>query len=192
MKVYFSGSRLYADKFKEQYEKIRQSLVKLGCQIIDMSVAGVAKDVYEIDDKEKKKRYSQFLKNLDKGDLSLFEATYPSTISIGHEITLAIQKGKPVIIMYREGTENEPKMFRGLDSEKVIWVAYSDTNIQARVKEALEKAMSMADVRFNFFVSPKLLNYLDFVSKKRMIPRSVFLRDLIEREMKKDKEFKSE
>jgi hypothetical protein len=45
-------------------------------------------------------------------------------------------------------------------------------------------------VRFNFFVSPKILTYLDWVGQKRMIPKSVFLRNLIEREMKKDRDFK--
>jgi len=32
---------------------------------------------------------------------------------------------------------------------------------------------------------------LDWVAQKRMQPRSVFLRNLIDREMKKDKEFKA-
>jgi len=54
----------------------------------------------------------------------------------------------------------------------------------------LEEAKRRMDVRFNFFVSPKILAYLDWVAQKRMVPRSVFLRNLIEKEMKKDKGFR--
>jgi hypothetical protein len=61
--------------------------------------------------------------------------------------------------------------------EKILW-------------DSLKEAKCLIDMRFNFFVSPKILNYLDWVGHKRMIPKSVFLRNLIEREMKKDREFK--
>jgi len=54
----------------------------------------------------------------------------------------------------------------------------------------MELANKNIDVRFNFFVSPKIISYLDWVSKNRMVPRSVFLRELIEKEMKKDKDFR--
>ena len=69
-------------------------------------------------------------------------------------------------------------------------VEYTEENIEETIREALNKIKDYSDVRFNFFVSPKILNYLDWIAQKRMIPRSVFLRNLIEREIKKDKEFK--
>lgn len=62
-------------------------------------------------------------------------------------------------------------------------------NLDGILAKAVEDAMKHADVRFNFFVSPKILAYLDWVAQKRMIPRSVYLRNLIEKEMKKNKDF---
>ena len=87
----------------------------------------------------------------------------------------------PVIIRFNS-------FLLGLKSEKVIWVEYNDNNLKEVLTEALVKAKDQSDVRFNFFVSPKILNYLDWIAKKRMTPRSVFLRDLIEKEMKKDED----
>jgi hypothetical protein len=69
------------------------------------------------------------------------------------------------------------KEYRSDNMEKIIW-------------DSLKEAKGLIDMRFNFFVSPKILNYLDWIGRKRMIPKSVFLRNLIEREMKKEKEFK--
>ena len=66
----------------------------------------------------------------------------------------------------------------------------SCSNVEKNILESMKKAKGLIDMRFNFFVSPKILNYLDWVGQKRMIPKSVFLRNLIEREMKKEKEFK--
>ena len=68
---------------------------------------------------------------------------------------------------------------------------YDKQNIENLLDKATEEAKKEIDVRFNFFVSPKILTYLDWVAQKRMIPRSVFLRNLIEREIKKEKEFKN-
>ncbi len=189
MKIYFSGSRLFSDKFEDVYSVVREIINQEGYTLVDRTEGGVPGDVYKIDSSERKKRYVSFIKALDACDISVFEASYPSTLHIGHEITLAIEKGRPVVVLYSDGDEKEPVLFRGINSDKLIWVKYNSKNLKTVLTNALEEAKKMQDVRFNFFVSPKILEYLDFVAKKRMIPRSVFLRDLIEKEMKKDKEF---
>ena len=103
-------------------------------------------------------------------------------------VNFALENGKVVILL----TQNKslPTIFRTIQSDKLITVVYDATSVEKSLREALEKAREVSDVRFNFFVSPKILSYLDWVAKHRMIPRSVFLRDLIEREMRKDKGFR--
>ena len=51
-----------------------------------------------------------------------------------------------------------------------------------------DRRLGVSDMRFNF-CQPKILNALTWVSEKR-IPKAVFLRHLIEREIKKEREFK--
>lgn len=191
MKVYFSGSRLFFEEFKDIYHKIVTCLDMEGLSVVDMTkfrmdIGGNATE------KEKLESYAFFLKSLNSADICVFEASYPSTIHLGHEITLAIQKGRPVIILYKDDPKHEPLVLRGIDSDKVLWMAYTPENLKKKLSEAIEEAKKMQDVRFNFFVSPKILEYLDWVAKKRMIPRAVFLRELIEKEMKKDKGFGQE
>jgi hypothetical protein len=45
------------------------------------------------------------------------------------------------------------------------------------------------DTRFNFFISPKIGNFLDWIAKKKKLPRAVYLRKLIEDDMDKNKEY---
>jgi len=190
MKVFFSGSRNFKEEYGKRYQEIIRVLKSEGLEVFDNTVIRIPKEVVKFPEEEKVAIYHNFVKLMDKSEVCVFEASYPSTIHIGHEITLAIEKNKPVIILYSDKPGCEPMLFRGLNSERVIWVSYNEENVSELLKEALNKAKKIIDVRFNFFVSPKILNYLDWVAQKRMIPRSVFLRNLIEREMKKDKEFK--
>jgi hypothetical protein len=64
--------------------------------------------------------------------------------------------------------------------------------LEEKLKGALERAKEQSDIRFNFFVTPQILSYLSWLSGRKRIPRAVFLRTLIEREMKKDTEYKKE
>jgi len=188
MKVYFSASRFYKEENIENYNAILEVLKNSGLDISDGSSTRTSKLGYIMPEKEKEDLYRSVVKMMDKSDLCVFEASYPSTLHIGHEITLALEKNKPVIGLHLAG--REPILFKGMKNTKIKWIQYTSENLRQLLLEAIEEAKRNIDVRFNFFVSPKILAYLDWIAQKRMIPRSVFLRNLIEREMKKDKEFK--
>jgi len=55
----------------------------------------------------------------------------------------------------------------------------------------LHYANKQQDSRFNFFINPKLLAYLDWIARSKRLPRAVFLRKLIEDRMKQDVEYLS-
>ena len=187
MKIYFSASRLYKEQYSDNYKKIVKVLKESGSQLLDNTYFKPSPSGFVMPEGDRKSLYRSMVKNMDRADFCVFEASYPSTLHIGHEITLAMEKSKPVVVLYTKG--HEPILFKGMDKEKVIWIEYNDDNLEKQLNEAIEMSKKEVDVRFNFFVSPKILGYLDWVAQKRMIPRSVFLRDLIEREMRKDKEF---
>ncbi|HOZ81110.1 MAG TPA: hypothetical protein PK370_02735 [Candidatus Woesebacteria bacterium] len=188
MKIYFSASRLYKESYFDNYQKIVKVLKSSGGNVFDNTGFVASPSGYEMPDEERKKLYQTMLKGIEKADFCVFEASYPSTIHIGHEITIALEKSKPVIVLYTKN--HEPILFKGIDNDKINWIEYNDKNIEDRIGKAIEEAKKNVDVRFNFFVNPKILTFLDWIAKEKKIPRSVFLRDLIEREMKKEKDFK--
>lgn len=185
MKVYFSAARVFKNELLENYTQILEVLKDEGCTVFENTVNHKNKSTLEMSDNEKVDNYRQIIKWIDKSDFCVMEASFPSTLHIGHEITISIDKNKPTIVLFEKG--KMPAQFMGLKNDRLIWVEYELGKVKQALAKAIEETRDLMDVRFNFFVSPKILNYLDWVAKEKKVPRSVFLRGLIEKEMKKDK-----
>jgi 2'-deoxynucleoside 5'-phosphate N-hydrolase len=190
MKVCFVASIKNKEANLRYYEEIIKVLKDTGDRVFCEHVMNNSQE--KLDSLNEDKRV-QFHKNImdqiKKSDLVVAEITSQS-LSVGFLISMALDLSKPTILLYRGNSK--PNIISTLEeSDKLLVRSYKDENeIEKILVDCLNVAKGKSDVRFNFFVSPKILNYLDWIAQKRMIPRSVFLRNLIEREMKKDKEFK--
>lgn len=186
MKVFFSAATAQKEELEQSCARIVVVLKEMGHEIVkdttaDFSVI-VSKSV-----KERTDYYKKVIKWIARSDVVVIEASYPSTLDIGHEITIALEKGKQVLGLYQDGYE--PSFLLGLQDEKLIWVKYSNASLVDDLKYALDLISEKIDTRFNFFISPKIGAYLDWVSKKKRAPRAVYLRRLIEEDMKQNKEY---
>lgn len=191
MKVFFVASPRAIQKesglYQEMYEAVRSNCSKMVGKMV-LEFTGIdLEGFYNRSHKERIEHYKRTMAYVKEADVVVVEVSEHS-MSMGYIVNKALEASKPVIALYREGFE--PYFFSGIENEKLVIVKYKKNNFREMIADAFEKIRSLSDVRFNFFVSPKILAYLDWVAKRRMIPRSVFLRDLIEREMKKDKEFR--
>jgi len=190
MKIYFTASLRGKKEFGENYVKIVHLLEEEGYSVYsDHILKTNFVDIENQDKDEVRKAYRKLGEEIKKSDIFVAEVSTQS-LSVGHEISEAMNMNKPVVVLYMG--DHRPSLLFGADYDKLQIIKYDNDTLGTQLAKAIEEAKQHSDVRFNFFVSPKILTYLDFVAQKRMIPRSVFLRDLIEREMKKDKEFKSQ
>ena len=189
MQIYFVASSRLVDKDKDIYAQMYKTISLEHKMVSDKVWKWVKSGVTDLrgDEQAKKENYNETLKAINKADVVIMEITGHS-MSMGYILSKALEINKPVIAMYRD--DAEPVFIAGIGDPKLVMAAYNSTNVEKVIWESLKKAKSLIDVRFNFFVSPKILTYLDWVGQKRMIPKSVFLRNLIEREMKKEREFK--
>jgi hypothetical protein len=191
MKIYFTAAISAMDKYAENYRKIVSLLEKAGHQIKSDHILGAnIGDILGEDDEKKIEYYKNFLKWLNSADAVIAEASFPSTVHIGHEISLALEKGKPVVVLYTKS--KMPVFLQGVKSDKLFLLEYSLDDLGQVIDDALEDARDQMDVRFNFFVSPKIVGFLDWVAKKKKMPRAVYLRRLIEQDMEKNKDFSEE
>ena len=191
MKIYFIASSRLVGVNPKLYSKIYGYLSDQGKMVSDKVMRWVRmgiKDVSQSPVKFTKENYIQSLGAVKKSDVIVMEVTGHS-MSMGYLISKALEMNKPVVALHKK--EYIPVFIKGIGDQKLMICEYSEENVEEVIEKALKKASSLVDVRFNFFISPKILNYLDWVASKKMLPRSVFLRNLIEREMKKDKEFKA-
>ena len=190
MQVYFVASSRLVEKDKGLYRKMFDCIADgnkmVSDKVLKWTKIGV-KDLRDEPLKVKRENYEQSIKCLKKAELVVMEVSGHS-MSAGYLISQALDMNKPVIALYK--AEVKPVFIGGIANQKLFLVEYTQDNVEEVLKTNLKKVASLVDVRFNFFVNPKILTYLDWVTQKKMIPKSVFLRNLIEREMKKDREFK--
>ena len=191
MKLYFVASARLVDIDPKLYSRMYSCLSTEGKMVSDKVMRWVkkgVKDMSGVPQKIKRENYIESINSVKKADVVIMEVSGHS-MSMGYLISNALEMNKPVIALHKK--EHVPVFIKGIGDPKLIISEYDSENVEQVIKEAVKKADTLIDVRFNFFVNPKILNYLDWVAQKRMQPRSVFLRSLIEREMKKDKEFKA-
>lgn len=190
MKVFFVASPRSANKEPDLFLRINNLLSKETTLLGDMVpkwTKGSVSSFYNGAHKERVDHFKKTMEYVKKADAVFVELSEHS-MSMGYIVNKALENSKPVVALYKKGFE--PYFFSGIEDSRLLIVEYTEENLDEVIKEALDKIKDHSDVRFNFFVSPKILAYLDWIAQNRMVPRSVFLRNLIEREMKKDKEFK--
>jgi len=190
MKIFFIASPRAVIKEPDLFKKIAKVLSKdnkmLGEMVLEWT-KGDVEDFYAGTHEERIEHYKKTMDYVKKADVVVVDVSLHS-MSMGYIVNKGLEASKPVIALYKRG--NDPYFFSGIQDQKLQIVAYDENNVEKVLAGALNNVSGLMDVRFNFFVSPKILNYLDWVAQKRMVPRSVFLRDLIEKEMRKDKEFR--
>lgn len=136
--------------------------------------------------------HSNILKNIQKSDIVVSEVS-SNSLSVGYLLSYAASSGKPLLVFYHSKTD-EPNLFRSLakNSSKIFLVKYSSLDeLNSLILEYVEYAKDQVDVRFNFFIPPSIGNYLDWISKTKKVPRSVYLRNLIEKDMTKNEKYHS-
>lgn len=187
MKIYFIASLSGREEYGGNYQKIIEALRSLGHTILSEHVLKTEPGkLEEVSKKEEQQFYKQVQNWINEADVIVAEVSHPST-NVGHEISLGLSKNKPVVMLHMP--DQKPILFEGLDSEKVQLIAYDPDTIDQDLKYALDFASEQQDTRFNFFISPKHQNYLDWIAKNKKIPRSVFLRRLIEQHMEENEEY---
>lgn len=191
MKLYFVASSRLVGADPKLYGKMYSFLSREGKMVSDKVMKWIKRGIKDLSVAPLKTTRDNYIKSIEavkKADIIIMEVTGHS-MSMGYLISKALELNKPVVALHKK--EHPPIFIKGINDQKLIICEYESENVEEIMGEALKRANSMVDVRFNFFVNTKILNYLDWVAQKRMQPRSVFLRNLIEREMRKDKEFKS-
>lgn len=184
MKVYFTAAISQINEFGGMYKRIAKLIKDKGHELESGNLFSMTKtSIVVTDEKTRLEWYNQSMKNITKSDMIVVEISMPSTVNVGHELSVALDKGLPVLALYRE--DRDPIFLRGTKNDKLQVVSYNATNLEAVLSAGIDYASEQMDSRFNFFVSPKIVNYLDWVSKKRRLPRAVYLRKLIEKDMEK-------
>lgn len=184
MKVYFTASLRGMQFYEQYYHELYTQIEKLGYNHLDKEIFALNRVQYysELETTGREQNvdlYKRKMKALQLADICVFEVSLHS-LSIGFQIEKALNYLKPTIVLYLE--DNKPYFLDGIDNEKLILSSYNSKNIHDKLKKCFEIAHKKKEQRFNFFLSPDLLNYLEEASRKRATSKSMYVRNLIEKD----------
>lgn len=147
MKIYFTASLHGRQKYQHNYETIVKILQELGHTVKAEHIITENKKWVEeafFSEEANKRFYPMMINWLNKSDIVVAEVSYPS-VNVGHEITLASSKGKPVIVLYC--SENTPHLLEGMDSDRLLVIKYNLDSLKQELKEAIEFLKKKQDER---------------------------------------------
>ncbi|OGL54274.1 hypothetical protein A3K55_02430 [Candidatus Shapirobacteria bacterium RBG_13_44_7] len=187
MKVYFTASVTGKQLYDENYRKIVECLRDYGYELMENDIleSDVRQKMYGWAEKELRENYERIMGLARKSDIVVAEVSYPSA-SVGLEVSNALGMGKPVVLLHVSG--KRAVLVEGIKSERLQIIEYDMDNLKKLLKQTMVEAEKMLDVRFNFFISPKLLDFLNWIAKEKGTTKSAFVRELIKREMERIKE----
>jgi hypothetical protein len=191
MKVYFTASIYHRGEMLEEYKAIISSLKKLGVSkiysedLVDIPLA----EALSTSDNRRERWLATWRKYIHDCDFVVAEISYPSTVNIGFEINNILERGKPVIGLFKEG--KDPIFTSELHSKRLIKSSYTKENLKEVLAWAIEEVKEIINKRFTFLVPPEISDFLEDSYKSHGITASDLIRDLVKKEMTKlDKEKK--
>lgn len=188
MKVFFTCSARANTELKENYKRIFSTIVSKGNTHVDNYSDTIdPQKVYVGSHEENLKLYKRAMDCIRLADVIVLEVSTHS-LSMGYLLQQGLSQGKPVIALYLD--KNLPVFAAGIDNEKLQLIEYNSSNLEEELSLALDNAQMNTDVRFNFFISPEISRFLDWISQVKKIPRSVYLRSLIQKDLDSNTQFR--
>ncbi len=192
MHIYFVAAVSALPDHRSMYERIIRALEDGENKVYSEHIMGLkdGTDDPEPAQESSETYFSQMVQRINSSDLVVAEVSNP-TNNIGQEIAYALQRSKPVLGLYNEAVTKKvkPLLVGGTDDTLVVR-PYSDKNLENIVREGLHEARSSLTEKFSFTITPMIGDYLEWISKKKNMPRSKYLRSLVEEKVRRDKEYK--
>jgi hypothetical protein len=188
MKIFFNASLRGRKQYEDNYHLIVSVLKKFGSgEVITPIDMGSPESVEKETSQEAESYFNQLIKWISDCDIAVFEVSYSST-GIGHEIAVALNKDKSVIALHIAGKKQY--ILESICNEKLQVIEYSPNILSKLISEAIQFAKDQQDIRFTFFIQPEIQKYLDLIAENHGISRSEHIRELLLKEMKKNKQLR--
>ena len=182
MIVYFTASIVGKKKYLSNYLKIIEVVKNKNFSIISDHIISTTESQIHFETKEERLKFSEQLEKwISSCDFMIAETSFPS-ISVGYEISVALKLGKPVLILFSEG--HPPSLFAHHKDERLVCEKYTSKILKDIIDDFLNYIQGTEETRFTFFITPKIALHLEEISKKEKMPKSVYLRKLIEKDMR--------
>jgi len=190
MRVHFACSTSKLDKYKENYLNICKNIKKFG-HIISRDWIDEAIKYYEQRkvDVDREEIYTKMVESILTSDVVVVEGTV-SSLSVGHQITIALNKNKPVLFLVCQNGDEKAhfsnSFIDGIKSPLLTSSMYTLENLEETMEDFFNKNKNGTTVKFNIVLTKEIDNYLDWASFAHKINKSEHVRKIIQKYMDED------
>lgn len=192
MKIYFACSSAGLPRYIKEYNLIRETIKGLNNKIIfdwiDRSYNQVNKNQLSKD--VDVNIHEEGINAIGSADTLIADVSF-SSASVGFQVGLALSRKIPVLCIYSEefGEKEAPQVIQAIKSPLLMIKSYTKKSLKKVVKEFFNDLPENKLIKFNFIVTPKISEYLNWGSVKSEISKSDFLREIVEKVIDSDSEF---
>lgn len=190
MKISFAASIRGKKKYNQNYQIIIDYLINEG-HLVYHTLSLSEEKLLSLNVSQRTKIFQNFYKCINRSDLLIAECSFPS-INVAYEISYAIKQGKSVIVLHLKDNDGAVLELRDpiFASESISIYEYTEKNLVNTLKSALEYVQPQLDKRFTIIIPSITMAQLEKVSKERKIPKAVYIRQLIEKDLLRSKRLK--
>lgn len=193
MKVFFTCPTKSIAKYGQCYRTIRDEIISLGHKInrdwIDYSINVAKRGNHDIPSHG---LYQDVMSAILTADVIVVDATIKS-MSLGHQITYALQKGKPVLLLRRKKkNESFKKLFvEGSNSKDLTTAEYKTIkDIPKILKQFFRKYKNKSQRRFNLALTSSQDTYINWASFYYRKTKTEVIQEAIDKLAERDSSFK--
>lgn len=179
MKVFYTASYYGKQKYQQHYDMVLKAIESTGVELISPEKGNYKKLLtrrnIERLKKDRRIHYEAIRKGIIWADAVIIEISNED-FQLGHEATLAVSVKKHVLCLSIHEDFSEK-----INHQYFHGAKYNQFNVEEVVVDFIERAKKeRLSERFNCFLSPRQLEYLDKVAAKQSIGMSEYVRLLID------------
>lgn len=185
MNIYFTASVSAKQKYLMEYRNVISYLESFGHTVLSKHITDITESQIQEESREEILKFQTKVEQwIKKCDCVIADTSFPS-VSVGYEIALALRIGKPILVFFGEG--GPPSLLSYYKDEKLITERYNEKNYKEVIDNFINFVRGKNELRFTFFITPAIAVFLDEVTRKEKLPKAVYIRKLIEKDMKHHK-----
>lgn len=183
MRIGFLTSHRGQKQFEKEHRAIVAHFEKLGHEVVH-SLDTTIEKLLPLSYPEREAIFVHFYQELENCDLIFAECSLQST-QVGFGLAQLRAKGKPIVLLSIKGAAGElaPKGDTYSNVENAMVSEYTYETLSEVLNEALDFMESRIDKRFTIIFPGHLLAKLEEVARKKKLPKAVYIRQLIEKEL---------
>lgn len=192
MKIYFACSSAGLPKYIKEYNLIREAIKSFNNKIIfdwiDRTFNSANNN--HLSKNEEINIHEEGINAIASADALIADVSF-SSASVGFQVGLALSRKIPVLCIYSEefGEKEAPQVIQAIKSPMLLIKSYTEKSLKKVVKEFFNELPENKLIKFNFIITPKISEYLNWGSEKNDISKSDFLREIVEKIIDTDREF---